>query len=99
MNPIRFAINVLLIAIGFFAGTVYALGKPNLEDGDVLAHAPCGFDSYQGYCFLVKKNDKHFVAIVDKKGELAIYGVKEGSVGKDMLKREDVEFIWSRNMV
>jgi len=99
MNAIKFALNVLLIAVGFLAGTVYAEGKPDLEDGDVLAHSPCSFDKYAGYCFLVKKNNKHYIAILDQKGELAIYGVKETSVGKDTLKREDVEFLWSRDMV
>lgn len=69
--------------------------KPELEGGDVLAHAPCAFYGFKGYCFLVSKGDVMYVALHDKEGEHSIFQLHTMPEDGHILDKH-LLLLWSR---
>lgn len=78
----------LLLALAMFITSAHAT-YVDLTGGDVLAKAPCERNGKKYLCVLVTHNDLTYVSVIDQKGEYEIY----------LLEGENMELIWSRDMV
>ena len=90
----------LLIAFGLvllcaLPAMVWGQGKPNLVGSPVLAKGECVFEGMERYCFLVKKDEVHYIIVVDRQGEERIMRVKkmpeDGVFGNDHMEQ-----VWKR---
>lgn len=78
----------LLIALCLFCTFAHA-EYIDLTDGDILLRQMCTKDRVLYLCVTVKKNNKLYGVLLDKKGECAIYEIKD----------DKLHLIWARESV
>jgi hypothetical protein len=85
----------LLLVSALFPFAVHAFEpKVDLKGSEAIGKGHCKFVDMTYVCFVLKKDEKYYIAAVDNNGVLAVYSV---SGLKQDYTAEEMKLIWQRD--